>query len=262
MPEGDVVRRVARRLDSTLAGERLVRGELRWGDLGAVSLAGAVVRENVTVGKHLLSRLADGRTLRTHLRMEGSWWVTRAGEERGADRSHRVRVVLGTGRWTCLGRALGMVDLVATRDEHRLVGHLGPDLLADDVDLADCGRRLRAAGPRPVGDALLDQTVVCGVGTIYLAESLWACRVHPQRPASELDESTAEGICTTARRLMLRSVAAPTPTATGDTARGRTTAVHGRTGRGCRRCGTPITVVQIATDRGRPAYFCPRCQPG
>ena len=261
MPEGDIALRVARRLDAALAGQPLVRGELRWGELGGVDLAGAVVVGNQPVGKHLLTRLADGRTLHTHLRMDGTWWITRAGAERGADRSHRVRAVLGTAQWTCIGRELGIVDLLATRDERRVVGHLGPDLLADDVDLEDCGRRVRAGGARPVGAVLLDQTVVCGIGTIYLAESLWAHRVHPLRAAAEV--SAAQEVCATARRLMLRSAAAHLPTATGETGRGRSTHVHGREGLPCRRCGTPITVVQVGPPgQQRPAFFCPGCQPG
>ena len=260
MPEGDIVLRVARRLDAALAGQSLVRGELRWGELGGTDLAGAVVVRNVPVGKHLLTRLADGRTLHTHLRMDGSWWITRAGDERGADRSHRVRAVLGTARWTCLGRELGMVDLVRTRDEHLVVGHLGPDLLAEDVDLADCGRRVQRAGERPIGEVLLDQTVVCGIGTIYLAESLWAHRIHPLRPAREV--AAAADVCATARRLMLRSAAAELPTATGETGRGRTTRVHGRGALPCPRCATPVAVVEVGpAGQRRPAYYCPGCQP-
>lgn len=260
MPEGDIVLRVARRLDLALAGQVLVRGELRWGDLGGTDLAGAVVLRNVPVGKHLLTRLSDGRTVHTHLRMDGSWRVTAAGAERGADRSHRVRVVLGTDRWTCLGFRLGMVDLVRTEEEHRVVGHLGPDLLADGVDLTECGHRVRAAGERPIGAVLLDQRVVSGIGTIYLAESLWVHRIHPLRPAREVVDATE--VCATARRLMLRSADAPVPTATGETGPGRSSHVHGRQRRPCRRCGALITQVPVGPpDRLRPAFYCPACQP-
>jgi len=260
VPEGDIVLRVARRMDAVLAGQQLVRGELRWGRLGDTDLAGRVVLGNQPVGKHLLTRLDDGRTLHTHLRMDGSWWITRAGQERGADRSPRVRAVLGTERWTCVGRLLGMVDLVRTRDEHLLIGHLGPDLLADGVDLAECGERVRAQGERPIGAVLLDQTVVAGIGTLYLAESLWAHRVHPLRPARDVEE--AQALCTTARALMLRSADAPLPTATGESAPGRTSHVHGRRGRPCRRCGTPIAELRVGPPgQERPAFYCPTCQP-
>ena len=80
MPEGDIVARTARRLDLALAGRVLVRGELRWPDLGGTDLTGAAVVRNVPVGKHLLTRLEDGRTLHTHLRMEGRWRLFRTGE--------------------------------------------------------------------------------------------------------------------------------------------------------------------------------------
>lgn len=252
--------RVARRLDAALVGTPLVRGELRWGDLGDIDLSGAVVLENKPLGKHLLTRLDNGRTLHTHLRMDGRWWLTRAGEERGADRARNVRVLLGTDRWTCLGRELGIVDLVASRDERLVVGHLGPDLLAADVDIDGCGQRVRAAGARPIGEVLLDQRVVCGVGTIYLAETLWAHRIHPLRAAADVSDAAA--VCATARALMLRSADAVLPTATGDTARGRTTRVHGRERRRCRRCGTPVTVLGVGPPAAtRPAYYCPTCQP-
>jgi len=258
VPEGDIVLRVARRMDAALAGQRLVRGELRWGRLGDTELAGAVVLGNHPVGKHLLTRLDDGRTLHTHLRMDGSWWITRAGEERGADRAHRVRAVLGTERWTCIGRLLGMVDLVRTRDEHLVVGHLGPDLLADDVNLEACGERVRAQGERPIGAVLLDQTVVAGIGTLYLAESLWAHHVHPLRPARDVTEP----VCATARHLMLRSADAPLPTATGETGPGRDKHVHGRERLPCRRCGTQIARTEVGPPgQERPAFYCPGCQP-
>ncbi|WP_127571046.1 Fpg/Nei family DNA glycosylase [Georgenia faecalis] len=257
MPEGDVVLRTARRLDAALSGQALVRGELRWADLGGVDLAGARVSGTSAVGKHLLTRLEDGRTLHTHLRMDGFWRVYRAGTERGADRSVKARVVLGTERWTCVGYLLGMVDLVRTRDEDRVVGHLGPDVLAPDLDVAAAGARIPAQGPRGIGEVLLDQRVVAGLGTIYLAETLWAHGVWPWTPAADVDGAA---LVATARRLMQRSVAASLPTATGDPRRG--THVHGREGRGCPRCRTPIVRSRVGVaPLDRPVFWCPRCQP-
>ncbi|WP_448071667.1 Fpg/Nei family DNA glycosylase [Georgenia yuyongxinii] len=264
MPEGDVVLRVARRLDAALAGQVLTRGELRWPTLGGVDLTGAVVVGHGTHGKHLLTRLDDGRTLHTHLRMDGLWRVhptadLAAGTSR-ADRSPRVRAVLGTTRWTCLGIDLGMMDLVATAEEDRLLGHLGPDVLAPDLDAAAAAARILGQGERGIGEVLLDQTVVAGLGTIYMAESLWAQRVSPWAPAGALGP-TAVDLVTTARRLMLRSAAARVPTATGDAR--RSTNVHGRERRSCPRCGTPIRRAEVGRPpTARRVYWCPRCQPG
>ena len=264
MPEGDIVLRVARRLDAALAGQVLVRGELRWPDLGGVDLAGVGVVGHGTYGKHLLTRLGDGRTLHTHLRMEGRWrlvrtWELTAGAGR-ADRSPQVRAVLAAERWTCLGIDLGMMDLLRTRDEEGFLAHLGPDVLAPDVDLTEAAARILAQGDRGIGEVLLDQTVVAGLGTIYMAETLWAHRVWPWRPAGTLGDTAGE-LATTARRLMLRSARARTPTATGD-ARRRTN-VHGRERQPCSRCGTPVARAEVGrAPTARSAYYCPSCQPG
>ncbi|MFH5822535.1 DNA-formamidopyrimidine glycosylase family protein [Georgenia sp. AZ-5] len=263
MPEGDILVRVARRLDAALAGQVLARGELRWPNLGGVDLAGVRVLGNHTRGKHLLTRLEDGRTLHSHLRMEGMWRIVRTGDltsgQSRADRPAHVRAVLATERWTCLGVNLGMLDLVPTRDEGLLVGHLGPDVLAPDLDADAAASRILAQGPRGIGEVLLDQTVVAGLGTVYMAESLWTNRVWPWTAAGDLGP-TARDLVTTARRLMLRSVAARTPTATGDTR--RTSNVHARERRPCPRCGTPVVrdrVGRAPTDRD--VYYCPACQP-
>lgn len=258
MPEGDVVLRTARRLDAALTGHVLARGELRWADLGGVDLAGVQVTGTTAVGKHLLTRLADGRTLHSHLRMDGYWRVYRTGTERGADRAVRARVVLGTATWTCVGFLLGMVDLVRTRDERLVVGHLGPDVLAPDVDVDAAGARIPAQGARPVGETLLDQRVVAGLGTIYMAETLWRHEVWPWTPSAEVD---GPALVATARRLLLRSANAPLPTATGDVRRGAN--VHGRAGRGCPRCRTPIVESRVGVaPLDRPVFWCPRCQGG
>ena len=291
MPEGDIVARVARRLNEALAGRPLTRGELRWPTLGAVDLAGVTVTEHVSVGKHLLTRLGDGRTLRTHLRMDGYWRIheTRdlaSGTGRRPDASDHVRCVLATEQWTCLGHHLGMMDLVPTRREHDLVGHLGPDLLAPDLDVPAAARRIRDQGPRVIGEVLLDQRVVCGAGTIYLAETLWRLGIHPWTPAGDLGDRAGD-VVATAAALLTRSVAAPFPTATGNpppaarTGAGRAaspadglpmpargaaesmdTYVHGRRGRPCVRCGDAIVERPIGPlAHQRPAFFCPTCQP-
>ncbi len=224
-----------------------------------MELAGCTVLGTATVGKHLMTRFDDGRTLHTHLRMEGLWRVERTAP-RPPRRSAAVRAVLVGPRWTCLGIRLGMMDVVRTRDERTLVGHLGPDVLAPDWDRALAVRNVTAQGPRGIGETLLDQRVVAGLGTIYMAESLWAHRISPWAPASSLAEPGA--VLDTARALMQRSVAARTPTATGDVRPGRESHVHGRAGRPCPRCGTPVAVRDVGVPpTARPAFFCPSCQP-
>lgn len=263
MPEGDILRRTAARLDQGIAGRVLTRAELRWPTAAEVVLVGRTVLGTVSYGKHLLTRFDDGRTLRTHLRMEGSWALARTGSPAAAARGSFVRVVLGERTWTAVGTRIGMLDVVATRDEHDLVGHLGPDLLAPDfptAGLAEALSRVAARGGAPIAEVLLDQRVTAGIGTIYTAESLFAQRLWPWTPTDRIDDPAA--ILLTARALMARSVEARSPTATGDTAPGRTTMVHGRGRAPCRRCGTRIRIGRaFQPPVERPVYYCPTCQP-
>lgn len=249
MPEGDVLRRTATRLDQALAGQPLTRAELRWPTAAGANLVGRVVLGTESYGKHLLTRLDDGRTLHTHLRMDGSWRIAPSGERAAAARRPTVRAVLANARWTAIGDQLGMLDLVATRDERRLIAHLGPDVLADELDLDEVLSRYAAQGPTPVAEVLLDQRVAAGIGTIFAAESMHALRLWPWTPARGIQDPAA--LYRVARELMQRSV---------QTARvpGR---VHGRLRQPCLRCGTPIAVGQARRPpMERPIFYCPTCQ--
>ncbi|WP_402467882.1 DNA-formamidopyrimidine glycosylase family protein [Isoptericola aurantiacus] len=260
MPEGDVLRLTAERLDQALSGETLVRADLRWPGAAAVDLTGRRTLGCVSYGKHLLTRFDDGRTLHTHLRMEGAWRVERTGSPAAAARHPQVRAVLATARWTCVGWRLGMLDLLRTHDEPRLLGHLGPDVLAADFPDAgiDLGvDNLARQGPRPLCDLLLDQGVVAGLGTIWMAETLHALQLHPWTPQDTLDDDARVVLLRTARRLLARSVEIGRLRGLGEVP----VAVHGRLGRPCRRCGTPIAVgTANEPPYERPVFWCPGCQ--
>jgi endonuclease-8 len=265
MPEGDVVWRTARQLHQALAGGVLRRCDLRWPSIATADLTGRRVLEVVSRGKHLLMRV-DGdppMTLHSHLRMEGSWRLQPADEPVPGAPGPRddVRAVLGTDDWTAVGRRLGMLDLVRTRDEHTLVGHLGPDVLGADWDPGRVQRSLAEQPRRLVGEALLDQRVIAGVGTFYLAEVLFLRGVSPWTPVGEVDEVPA--LLRLVQQLMVANRERVGQVTTGDTRRGRTSWVHGRARRPCRRCGTPIRVAPIGeAPRDRVAFFCPSCQAG
>lgn len=266
------MRRAAALLDEALAGRPLRRAELRWPTVATADLVGRTVLHTRPYGKHLLTRLDDGRTLHTHLRMDGRWRVRATPSPAAAGRSRTVRVVLGNEEWTALGTLLGMVDLVPTRQEHRLVGHLGPDILDSGFDaerpagrpgvddrrwsatvapgsgLAEALGRWREQAATPVGEVLIDQRVVAGLGTVFMAESLFERRTWPWTPADRVDPVA---LLRTARSLMLESVRT-----------GRMPgAVHGREGRPCPRCGTPLRRDPVRRPpQERPAFWCPRCQ--
>lgn len=265
MPEGDTVFRTAQGLHRALAGAVLDRSDLRWGDAATVDLVGRSTLEVVSRGKHILQRVEGGVTIHSHLRMDGQWRIEKTGapqQERGiAD--HRVRAVVATTQWTCIGRSLGMLDVVGTDEEHTLVGHLGPDLLAPDWDLDEALRRLRADGDRAIGAALLDQRNLAGIGTMYDAETLFLQRVHPWAPVASFDDAALTAIVERAVRLLRANVPHAVQSTTGVRRRGEELYVHARSGRPCRRCGDTVRVAMIGDPtQERTMFSCPTCQGG
>ena len=264
MPEGDVVWRTADRLQQALGGRILTVCDLRWPSLATVDLTGRTVTEVVSRGKHLLLR-TDGEptlTLHSHLRMEGSWHVHRTGEPWGSARSaDHVRAVLANTAWTAVGHKLGMLDLVPTAQEGTLVGHLGPDVLGPDWDQTAVVGSLRTQPEREIGDALLDQRVLAGVGTMFMAETLFLRGLSPWAPVRESGDLDA--VVALAHRLLEANRHRAVQSTTGDLRPGRERWVHSRSGRPCLRCGTSVRVATIGQPpQQRTAFYCPSCQPG
>ncbi|WP_416966422.1 DNA-formamidopyrimidine glycosylase family protein, partial [Streptomyces sp. Agncl-13] len=130
MPEGDTVWQTARRLHTALAGKVLTRSDLRVPKYATADLTGRTVLEVTPRGKHLLTRIEGGLTLHSHLRMDGTWRVYANGQHwSGGGPAHQIRVILGTADSTAVGYRLPVLELIRTTEEHRAVGHLGPDLL-------------------------------------------------------------------------------------------------------------------------------------
>ncbi|MEW1955957.1 DNA-formamidopyrimidine glycosylase family protein [Kineococcus sp. NPDC059986] len=271
MPEGDVVWRTAQRLHKALAGRELTESDLRWPSLATVDLTGREVVEVVSAGKHVLTRLAPGPvvdgaadpavTLHSHLRMEGSWYVERTGDPRGRRSASGVRAVLGTDVWTAVGHKLGMLDLVTTDREGELVGHLGPDLLGPGWDPAEAERLLLEDPDRQVGAALLDQRVLAGVGTFYMAEACFLARLTPWSAVRDVEDPTA--FVALVHRLLDVNKDRVDQVTTGDLRRGRQNYAHARSGLPCLRCGGTVRVAMIGDPpQDRTAFYCPGCQRG
>jgi endonuclease-8 len=257
MPEGDVVWYTARRLHEALAGRAVTRSDFRVPRLATADLTGDVVTEAVSRGKHLLIRTERGRTVHTHLRMDGSWRVRPAAE--AMRDSHKIRLVLANEEWRAIGYQLGVVELIGTAEEWRVTGHLGPDLLGPDWDPAEAVRRLGAAPDRPVGEALLDQRNLAGIGTWYLAEMLFLRGIDPWRTTGSVEDVSA--LVDLGHRLLEANKARPRHTSTGDTRPGRESWVYGREGRPCRRCGTVISRgEQGPPGQERLRFWCANCQ--
>lgn len=263
MPEGDSVFNTAARLRAALAGSELTRCDLRVPKLATVDLSGEVVETVQPRGKHLLTRLSNGWTLHSHLRMEGAWKIFKPGEPWRGGPAHQIRAILGTARYTTVGYRLPVLELLRTADESRVVGHLGPDLLGPDWTPASADeavRRLRTDPRRPIGEALLEQRNLAGIGNIYKSE---LCFLSGVTPWTEVDDvPDLWHLVAQARRLLLANSERPIRTTTGETRPGRTLWVYGRRHNPCLRCGTPVRSVNEGLGQERVAYWCPNCQHG
>ena len=245
MPEGDALHRAARRLQP-LVGQR-VEAESphpRAAVTGVAERVDGLRLESVeAVGKNLLLRFEGGVVVRSHLRMRGRWFV----RPRGSPVLGRPWLVLRGDRLEAVQVNGPVLEL-----NQRAMRRLGPDILARPPALDAMVARLRAAHPeRAVGDALLDQRLVAGIGNMWKAEALWRACVSPWRPLGGVGEGELRQVLEEAARLMCGSL--------DDVREGR--AVYRKAGRPCPRCGERIRS-RGQGDGNRIAYWCPRCQPG
>ena len=245
VPEGDSLHRAARRLRA-LVGERLeveTPHPRAAAERVAERLDGRRLEDVQAVGKNVLLRFEGNLVLRSHLGMTGRWSVV----PRDSTRIGRPWLVLrGASLEAVLWR--GPVLELSTRGTARL----GPDILAEPPDLARMLENLRREPPsRAVGDAILDQRVVAGIGNLWKAEALWHARLSPWRRLADLRDDDLLLVLEQAARLMRASVAS-----------GREQRrAYRRSGRPCPRCATPIRS-RGQGDGNRTAYWCPRCQAG
>lgn len=264
MPEGDTVYLLARRLDRRLRGRVVLRSDLRVPRLATRDLAGRTLERHDTHGKHLLQRFSGGVTLHSHLRMDGEWKVLAPGHALPRRFLADVRLVLEVaGATTAYGMRLHDLELVATAEESRLIGHLGPDPLREDWDPAEAVRRLLTDPARPLVSALLDQTNLAGLGNLWVNELAFLSGVSPWTPLRELD---VERLVARSARALRHSALVPGAyqTTTGNHRRGQDHWVAGRARRPCLRCGTTVRMqAEIANDpANRRTWWCPHCQPG
>jgi endonuclease-8 len=257
MPEGDTIHRVAARLRPALEGATLTRFSAPR-LVGDRPKPGTVIESVEARGKNLLVHFAGGLSLRTHLRMTGSWHLYRTGErwQRGA---HLARAVLevDTG-WVAVCFAAPVVETY--HRQGRLpapLATLGPDLCAADADLDAALERLAAlsSAETEIANALLDQRVASGIGNIYKSETLWACGADPFALVVDIDGAERRRVFEVAHKLLRANLG----TGARATYEGGL-AVYGRRGQPCRRCGTPIRVRRQG-EQARSTYWCPVCQP-
>lgn len=269
--------RAAARVREALAGRTLDRSELRVPRFAAVDLTGRSVVTARSRGKHLFVVVGpddqgrDRVTLHIHLKMEGRIHVLRAGD-RWRFPAHTVRLLLRAGDVEVVGTELGLLRALTPAEADRAVSHLGPDLLGADWDPVtstdEVVRRISERPTRTIGEALLDQRNLAGIGTVYRAELCFLRGVDPRDPVEVVPDLRA--MVTLARRMLVANADRTVRVTTGDTRRGRELWVYGRDGKPCRRCGTEVETFRLGgrADPDEPsdsldriAYRCPSCQP-
>ena len=266
MPEGNTIYRTATVLRAALLGRTIVAARARPGP-GLVhvprleGLVGATVTAVESRGKHLLIRFSNRLTLRTHLRMRGSWHRYAPGE-RWERPVNQASVVLETAQAVAVCFNAPTAELLTDSEMARAeaLRALGPDLLAPDFDAEEAVRRLRQLGDHEIGEALLEQRAVAGIGNVHKSETLFLERVNPFTPVRRLADETLGALLATARRLLGANLGGGRRVTTGVARPGQSLWVYGRAGRPCRRCGSLVRTARQG-DLGRTTYWCERCQP-
>jgi endonuclease VIII len=262
MPEGDSIHRLAARLRP-----RLVGGRVRAFDAHDIadSVAETVVGRTVVAvearGKHLLVRFDDGRTLHVHLRMLGRVAFERPRSTYWRPRRTPHQLRLDVEGAVVVGDRIPVLRLLRAGAEDRApeLAGLGPDLIAEEVDTAECVARLRALGKRPIGEALLLQRALAGIGNIYKSETLFLEGVAPQTRVADLDDATLVALVTRASSL-LKANLGNGPRTTRRSLSGPKVWVYGRQGRACFRCAQAIEMIRQGAPPGRSTYHCRTCQ--
>jgi endonuclease VIII len=256
MPEGDTIYGAAQRIRSALVGKEIASIETherfardRWPE----RLSGRAVRAVESRGKHLFIRFDGDLTLHSHLRMNGWWGVYERGG-RWSKSPSRAWLVIRTDDHEVVqfgGPVLELMTDSRSRIDRR-IAQLGPDIMAADFDEQSFLRRLRGDDPtRGIGDALLDQRNLCGIGNLWKSEACFLAGLDPWRPVAEVSDDEALAAVRAVRPLMLRSGQG------GGHVRDRM--VFERHGEPCRRCGTSIRA-RGQGDDNRTTYWCPECQ--
>jgi len=258
MPEGDSVYRFAARLRAVLQGQRIEAARSHGpGPVPQVDrIVGATCTGVRSYGKNLIISFDNGLALRGHLRMFGTWHIYAPGQK-WEQPERDARLVLRVSGTDVVNFSAPVIELIEERAlaAHRPVADLGPDLLDDGFDAQEAFRRLRepSRAGLTIGDALMDQRVMAGVGNIWKHETLFRCRMNPWRRVDEIDGESLLRLIVKAQELLRASVGKP---GAGERP---TMFVYGRSGRPCSRCNTRLQSATQGIDIRRTTW-CPKCQ--
>jgi endonuclease-8 len=250
--EGDTILRLARRFEATLLGEAVAAmAPNPRGKAAAIErLDGRTLESVESHGKHLLLGFGD-LSLHTHLGMSGGWHFYRPGARWRRPRSSAWAVLSGGG-WDAVqfcGPTLRVSSTSRLRRDPQIT-RLGPDILAEEFDVEAVVAALRRDPSRGLGDALLDQHLVAGIGNIFKSEACFAGRVDPWRAVGDLSDEELRIVLTAARKQMQSAVE------TGGRHRFQ---VYKRRQSVCPSCRGPVSS-RGQGDANRTTYWCPRCQ--
>ena len=281
MPEGDTIYRTARALTRAIGGKTVTRFESAYAQLASANdndpFNGQTITHIEARGKWLLihfsgSGMTCGSILATHMLMSGSWHIYRPGEA-WQDKPGNARIVIETADFVAVGFRIPLARMYTeqslTRD--RKIPRSDQDVLSASFDAANAANKLMARTRDELGDALLRQDVLAGVGNVFKSEICFLLGLNPFRTVATLSQAQIKEIVATAQRLLAANVLEDSSDriATYGGKNRRTTSnadpgenlwVYGRKTEPCRRCGTPIQRA-LQGPNARSTYWCPVCQP-
>ena len=263
MPEGDTLYRIANRLRPILTGKTILAAHANPPRTGAMidaqSLVGRRVELVEATGKHLLITFDDRRVLHSHLGMTGSWHIY-AHEQRWQKPARRAGVVLSTQSHVSVNFSPKFLELVSEKAIARsaYLNRLGPDMMLAETDIVDVVPRMRKFSRLPIGEAVMNQTLVAGIGNIYKSESLFLTNINPWTTVGEIDDQQLLTYLQLTKKLMRRNRHGGERT-TRFALDGPRLWVYGREGQRCLVCGEFIQIRRQG-EQGRTTFWCRTCQ--
>lgn len=259
MPEGDTLFRVAYQITRQVCGKRIEAARAKPELANASELTGQRLETAEARGKHLLLDFDNALSVHSHLGMTGSWHIYPRGE-RWRKPAHRAALALRFDTHDLVCFSPKLIELNTTRRIRRnpLLTGLGPDLLADEFDEEEAIQRLRRHEYLPVGEALMAQQLVAGIGNVYKSEILFMNRINPFAAVAKLDDQSLRECLRSARRYLRRNLEGRRRKFRGST-HGERLWAYRRRGMPCLECRTPVQMRRQG-EAARSTYYCPQCQ--
>jgi endonuclease VIII len=260
MPEGDTIYRTAVSLRPALEGAVINRAAVRDRQFEPHRIEGATVNSVEARGKHLLMHLSIGGAIHSHMGMTGSWHIYRPGEA-WQKPTHYASLTLNLDAFDVICFSPKLLELL-TADQlqrHAHLNSLGPDLLAAEFDVPAAVARFRARNGLPLGEAVMNQTIVSGIGNVYKSDLLFLMGFDPFTAVERFSDAELTAMIEKVRKLMVRNLTGA-PRQTRYQGDGRRLWAYGRSGEACFKCGATIQLRRQG-EAGRTTCWCPACQP-